>query len=144
MDKAIASLIIANGALAMDRKVTMFFTFWGLNILRKPKAPKVKKDIIAKAFGMMMPTGIPKLKLSNMNMAGIGPKMITGLMKKHNVPSLQELLETAIENGVEIIACQMSMDLMGIRREELIDGVGIGGVANYLDATEDAGTNLFI
>ncbi len=144
MDKAIASLIIANGALAMDRKVTMFFTFWGLNILRKPKAPKVKKDIIAKAFGMMMPTGIPKLKLSNMNMAGIGPKMIAGIMKKNNVPSLQELLETAIENGVEIIACQMSMDLMGIRREELIDGVGIGGVANYLDATEDAGTNLFI
>jgi NADPH-dependent 2,4-dienoyl-CoA reductase/sulfur reductase-like enzyme/peroxiredoxin family protein/rhodanese-related sulfurtransferase/TusA-related sulfurtransferase len=144
MDKAIASLIIANGALAMDRKVTMFFTFWGLNVLRKPKAPKVKKNFIEKMFGIMMPTGIPKLKLSNMNMFGIGPKMIKGLMTKHNVPSLQDLLQAAIDNGAEIIACQMSMDLMGIKKEELLDGVNIGGVANYLDAAEDAGTNLFI
>lgn len=144
MDKAIASLIIANGALAMDRNVTMFFTFWGLNVLRKPKAPKVKKNFIEKMFGMMMPTGIPNLKLSNMNMGGMGPAMIKGLMKKHNVPSLEGLLQTAIDNGVKIIACQMSMDLMGIKREELIDGIEIGGVANYLDATEDSGTNLFI
>ncbi|MEA1974410.1 MAG: FAD-dependent oxidoreductase [Bacillota bacterium] len=144
LDKAIASLIIANGALAMEREVTMFFTFWGLNVLRKPKAPKVKKNFIETMFGMMMPTGIPKLKLSQMNMGGIGSSMITGLMKKHNVPSVEELLQSAIDNGANIIACQMSMDLMGIRKEELIDGVNIGGVANYIDATEDAGTNLFI
>lgn len=144
MDKAIASLIIANGAAAMDREVTMFFTFWGLNILRKNHAPRVKKNMIEKMFGWMMPTGTSKLKLSNMNMAGIGPKMIRGLMKKHNVPSLESLLQTAVDNGVRIIACQMSMDLMGIKKEELIDGVEIGGVANYLDASEDAGTNLFI
>lgn len=144
LDKAIASLIIANGALSMERNVTMFFTFWGLNILRKNKAPKVKKNLIEKMFGKMMPQGPRKLKLSQMNMAGMGSGMIKGLMKKHNVPSLEELLQQALDNGVKIIACQMSMDLMGIKKEELIDGVEIGGVANYLDASEDAGTNLFI
>ena len=144
LDKAIASLIIANGALSMDRNVTMFFTFWGLNILRKNNGPKVKKNLIEKMFGKMMPQGTSKLKLSQMNMGGMGAGMIKGLMKKHNVPSIEELLQQVIDNGAKIIACQMSMDLMGIRREELIEGVEIGGVANYLDASEDAGTNLFI
>jgi NADPH-dependent 2,4-dienoyl-CoA reductase/sulfur reductase-like enzyme/peroxiredoxin family protein/rhodanese-related sulfurtransferase/TusA-related sulfurtransferase len=144
LDKAIASLIIANGALSMDRNVTMFFTFWGLNVLRKPKAPKVKKNFVEKMFGKMMPQGTSNLKLSQMNMAGMGAGMIKGLMKKHNVPSIEELLQQAIDNGAKIIACQMSMDLMGIKREELIEGVEVGGVANYLDASEDAGTNLFI
>ena len=144
MDKAIASLIIANGASSMDRDVTMFFTFWGLNILRKNNGPRVKKNLIEKMFGWMMPQGTSKLQLSKMNMGGIGPKMIKGLMKKHNVPSLDNLLQTAIDNGVKIIACQMSMDLMGIKREELIEGIEVGGVANYLDASEDSGTDLFI
>lgn len=144
LDKAIASLIIANGALSMDRNVTMFFTFWGLNVLRKPKAPKVKKNFVEKMFGKMMPQGTSNLKLSQMNMGGMGAGMIKGLMKKHNVPSIEELLQQAIDNGAKIIACQMSMDLMGIKREELIEGVEVGGVANYLDASEDAGTNLFI
>ena len=144
LDKAIASLIIANGALSMDRNVTMFFTFWGLNILRKTKAPKVKKNFVEKMFGKMMPQGTSNLKLSQMNMAGMGAGMIKGLMKKHNVPSIEALLQQAIDNGAKIIACQMSMDLMGIKREELIDGIEVGGVANYLDASEDAGTNLFI
>lgn len=144
LDKAIASFIIANGAAAMDRKVTMFFTFWGLNILRRSNKVKVKKNLIEKMFGKMMPKGSDKLGLSRMNMGGMGAFMIKGIMKKKNVSSLSELIESAIKQNITIIACQMSMDLMGIRQEELIDGVEIGGVATYLGAAENADTNLFI
>ncbi len=144
LDKAIAAFIIANGALAMGRKVTMFFTFWGLNIIRKSEKVPVKKDFVSKMFGGMMPRGAEKLKLSRMNMGGAGAGMIKGLMKKYNVPMLQELIQQAIDGGANIIACKMSMDLMGIGEEELIDGIGYGGVAAYLDAAEDANVNLFI
>jgi peroxiredoxin family protein len=144
MDKAIASLIIANGAAAMGRKVTMFYTFWGLNILRKNEKVNVKKDFMGAMFGMMMPRGTKKLKLSNMNMLGMGPKMIRMIMKNKNVDSLELLLQQALDNGVEMIACNMSMDLMGIKEEELIKGVTFGGVATYLGAAEDANVNLFI
>ncbi|EYE89037.1 CoA-disulfide reductase [Fervidicella metallireducens AeB] len=144
LDKAIASFIIANGAAAMGRPVTMFFTFWGLNILRKDVAPKVNKNLIERMFGFMMPRGSRKLGLSKMNMAGMGAKMIRGIMKKKNVSSLEELIEQALQNGVKIVACSMSMDVMGIKREELIDGVEIGGVGAYLGEAEQSNVNLFI
>ncbi|MEJ5283733.1 MAG: CoA-disulfide reductase [Brevinematia bacterium] len=143
LDKVIASFIIANGALSMGRKVTMFFTFWGLSVLRKPKA-KVKKNFIEKMFGIMLPKGSKHLKLSQMNMLGAGPLMIRWLMKKKKVEQLEMMIENAIKNGAKLVACQMSMDLMGIKKEELIDGVEIGGVASYLEASEYADNNLFI
>jgi Uncharacterized NAD(FAD)-dependent dehydrogenases len=144
LDRALASLIIANGAAAMGRKVTMFFTFWGLNILRKSERVKVRKSPIERMFGAMMPRGTRKLGLSRMNMLGIGPKMIRGIMKKKHVSSLEELLKSAMDNGVRIVACQMSMDIMGIHREELIDGVEIGGVTTFLGSAELSDTSLFI
>jgi CoA-disulfide reductase len=144
LDKAIASFIIANGAAAMGKKVTMFFTFWGINILRKHDRFKGNKGFIEKMFGAMMPRGSKRLKLSQMNMGGIGPKMIRGIMKKKNVNSLEELIQAGIESGIEIVACQMSMDLLGFSKEELIDGVKIGGVGYYLGEAEDSNVNLFI
>ena len=144
LDKTIASFIIANGAAAMGRKVTMFFTFWGLNILRKPDGAGVKKDLISRMFGRMMPKGSKKLSLSKMNMAGMGPKMIRYLMNKKNISSLEELMDQAKKNGVSFVACNMSMDIMGIKKEELIDGVTIGGVASFLGSAEDSDMSLFI
>ena len=144
LDKAIASFIIANGAAAMGKKVTMFFTFWGLNILRKSENIKVSKNIIEKAFGVMMPRGSRKLGLSKMNMGGMGAKMIRGVMKNKNIQSLEELMDLAIKNGVEIVACTMSMDVMGIKKEELIDGINYAGVGYYLGEAEDSNVNLFI
>lgn len=144
LDKAIASFIIANGAASMGKKVTMFFTFWGLNILRKPEKVKVKKGLMDNMFGMMMPRGSQRLKLSKMNMMGMGGKMIRKVMKNKNVSSLEELIQSAIQSGIEIVACQMSMDVMGLRKEELIDGVKVGGVGYYLGEAEDSNVNLFI
>jgi len=144
LDKAIASFIIANGAAAMGRQVTMFFTFWGLNILRRPEKVAAKKDFLAKMFSGMMPRGSKRLGLSKMNMLGMGPKMIRLVMKNHNVDPLESLMQQAIDNGVTMIACTMSMDLMGITKEELIDGINYGGVATYLGAAEEANVNLFI
>lgn len=144
LDKAIASFIIANGAAAMGRKVTMFFTFWGLNILRRTDNIKVKKDILAKMFGFMMPRGSRKLSLSKMNMGGMGAKMIRYIMDKKNISSLEELIEQAKANGINLIACNMSMDVMGIKKEELIDGVTIGGVASFLGSAEESNMSLFI
>ncbi len=128
----------------MGKDVSLFFTFWGLNILRKPKKVKVKKSFIEKMFGKMMPRGTEKLPISNMNMAGIGPKMIKKIMKMKNVDSLQVLMKTAMDMGVKVTACGMSMDIMGIKKEELIDGVEIAGVATYLGDTQDSNHNLFI
>ena len=144
LDKAIAAFIIANGAASMGKKVTLFFTFWGLNILRRPEKVSVKKGIIDSMFGFMMPRGSKKLKLSNMHMMGMGEKMIRMVMKNKNVSSLEELIKSAINSGVEIVACSMSMDLMGIKQEELINGVKIGGVGYYLGEAEDSNVNLFI
>lgn len=145
LDKAIAAFIIANGALSMGRKVSMFFTFWGLNILKKhTKTRGLKKNLIETMFGWMLPRGSKKLKLSQMNMMGIGPKMIRGLMKSKGVDSLEDMIRHAIQNGAEIIACNMSMDLMGIKAEELIEGVKFGGVATYLEAAGNANTSLFL
>ncbi len=144
LDKAIAAFIIANGSVAMGNKVNMFFTFWGLNILRKKESPKVKKDFISKMFGFMMPKGAGKLSLSKMNFMGLGSKMMRMVMKKKGVTSLEDLIQEAINSGVKIVACQMSMDVMGITKEELIDGVEIGGVATMLDDNDRSNMNLFI
>src|SRR5208337_5414801 len=139
LDKALASFVITNGALAMGRKVTMFFTFWGLNILRKPdKIKGLGKNIIEAAFARMMPRGSRKLTLSRMSMGGLGGMLIRGIMRNKNVPALEEMISAAIKGGARIVACQMSMELMGIRREELIDGIQVGGVASYLEASEHA------
>jgi len=144
LDKAIASFIIANGAASMDKKVTLFFTFWGINILRKSNHGKVKKNFIENMFGSMMPKGSEKLALSKMNMGGMGAKMIRGIMKKKNVQSLEELIKAAMDSGVEIVACQMSMDLLGIKEEELLDGVKFGGVGYMLAESDDSNATLFI
>ena len=144
MDKVLASFVIANGALAMGRPVTMFFTFWGLTALRKTEKVPVKKNFIEKMFGVMLPKGAGKLKLSKMNMGGMGTAMMQGIMKDKNIDSLETMMKKAMENGVKIIACSMSMDVMGIRPEELIDGVEIGGVGTYLGDAEESDVNLFI
>ncbi|MGN7760663.1 CoA-disulfide reductase [Paenibacillus sp. 22594] len=144
LDKAIASFIIASGAAAMGKQVTMFFTFWGLNLLRREQAPEVQKKGLDKMFGMMMPQGTRKLSLSKMNMGGLGAKLIRHTMKRKNVDSLEQLMSGAIHAGVKLMACTMSMDIMGIKQEELIAGVEFGGVASYLGAAEDSGVNLFI
>ncbi|GGH12279.1 FAD-dependent oxidoreductase [Paenibacillus segetis] len=144
LDKAIASFIIANGAAASGKKVTMFFTFWGLNILRKPNKVDVPKSFIGRMFGAMMPRGSRKLGLSNMNMLGAGSIMIRKVMQSRNIASLEELIQSAVDQGVEMVACQMSMDVMGITQEELIDGVKIGGVGYYLGQADQSGHNLFI
>lgn len=144
LDKTIAAFIMANGAAAMGRNVTMFFTFWGLNILRRPEKVSVAKTFIEKMFGFMMPSGTKKLGLSRMNMGGAGAKMIRAIMKQKGISSLEELIQNAIDHGVRIVACQMSMDIMGIHVEELIDGVELGGVSTFLGAGEKSDMSLFI
>lgn len=144
LDKALATFVLANGAAATGEKVTIFFTFWGLNAIKKEHKPAAKKDIFGKMFGMMLPSHSGKLKLSKMNMGGIGSKMMRHIMKKKNIESLETLRDMAIANGVEFIACQMSMDVMGVTREELLDNVTIGGVATYMNRAEESNVNLFI
>lgn len=144
LDRALASFVIANGAAASGKKVSIFFTFWGLNVIKKAKKPAVQKDFMGKMFGMMLPSSSKKLSLSQMNMGGIGSKMMRGIMKNKNIDSLESLMQQALDNGVEFIACSMSMDVMGIKKEELMDGITIGGVAAYLDRAENANVNLFI
>lgn len=144
LDRALASFVIANGAAASGKKVSIFFTFWGLNVIKKVKKPPVKKDFLGKMFGMMLPSSSKKLGLSQMNMAGMGSKMMRYIMKSKNIDSLESLMQQAKDNGVEFIACSMSMDVMGIKKEELLDDITIGGVAAYLDRAENANMNLFI
>lgn len=144
LDKALAGCIIANGVVASGHEASMFFTFWGLNLLRKNTSVKVKKTLIERLFGWMMPRGTKKAKISQMNMAGMGTAMIKSIMKKKNVDSLEQMLQTAIDNGVQIQACQMSMDLMGIKHEELIDGIDVVGVATMLAASDESNGVIFI
>jgi NADPH-dependent 2,4-dienoyl-CoA reductase/sulfur reductase-like enzyme/peroxiredoxin family protein/rhodanese-related sulfurtransferase/TusA-related sulfurtransferase len=144
LDKVLAAFVIANGALAMGSEVTLFFTFWGLNALRKTEAPPVRKSFLDRMFGMMMPRGAARLKLSKMNMGGAGTAMMKHVMKQKNVESLPDLMAAARKGGVKIVACSMSMDVMGITREELVDGIEVGGVAAFLGESADAGMTLFI
>ncbi|MFT3739560.1 MAG: FAD-dependent oxidoreductase [Breznakibacter sp.] len=144
LDKALATFVIANGASASGKRVSIFFTFWGLNVIKKQQKIKVEKDIFGKMFGMMMPRSSKKLGLSKMNFQGMGGTMMRMVMRNKNVDSLENMIKAAMDNGVQFIACQMSMDVMGIDASELMDGIQIGGVATYLERTETANLNLFI
>jgi NADPH-dependent 2,4-dienoyl-CoA reductase/sulfur reductase-like enzyme/peroxiredoxin family protein/rhodanese-related sulfurtransferase/TusA-related sulfurtransferase len=144
LDKMMAAFIIANGAASLGSEVTLFFTFWGLNLLRKDTSVPVKKNIVEAMFGMMMPRGAKKVSLSKMHMGGLGTRMMQEVMKKKNVFSLEELMEQAMKSKIRFVACSMSMDVMGIKKEELIDGVEIGGVASYLQSADQSTYNLFI
>ncbi|MFJ7940537.1 DsrE/DsrF/DrsH-like family protein [Peribacillus sp. NPDC096622] len=143
-DKAMAAYIIANGAAAYDHEVTIFHTFWGLNALRKNEPVSLKKGFLEKMFAKMMPRGSDKMGLSNMNFAGMGPKMIKHVMKKHNAMSLPNLIGLAQEQEIKLIACTMTMDLLGLQQEELLAGIEYAGVAAYLAEAEDGNVNLFI
>ena len=144
LDKALATFVLANGAAATGQKVSIFFTFWGLNVIKKVAKPKVKKDIFGRMFGMMLPSSSRKLHLSKMSMLGIGDKMMRYIMKQKGIDSLESLRQQALDSGVEFIACQMSMDVMGVKREELLDDVTVGGVATYMERAENANVNLFV
>ncbi|MFC3418679.1 DsrE/DsrF/DrsH-like family protein [Salinicoccus hispanicus] len=144
MDKALASFIIATGAKSMGKDVTMFFTFWGLNVIKDPKAPKKKKSGLDKAFSMMMPKSAAKLPISNMNMFGLGSKMIQYVMKKKKVDALTEMIDKADKLGVKMVACTMSMDIMAIEKDELLPNINFGGVGTYLGDAENGNLNLFI
>ncbi|SJZ32993.1 CoA-disulfide reductase [Selenihalanaerobacter shriftii] len=144
LDRVLASFIIANGAASMGKEVTMFFTFWGLNVLRKDEYVDVEKGFMDKMFSSMMPRGSKRLGLSKMNMMGMGRKMMRKVMENKNVDSLEALIGQAKLSGVNLVACQMSMDVLGIKKEELIDGVDLGGVATYLNEAEGSNMNLFI
>ena len=143
-DKAMAAYIIANGAAAYDHDVTIFHTFWGLNALRKDEAVPTKKGFLEKMFAFMMPRGADKMGLSKMNFAGMGPKMIKQVIKKNNAMPLPDLIEMAKEQGVKLVACQMTIDLLGLKQEEIMDGVDFAGVAAYLAEAEEGNVNLFI
>ncbi|HOV37523.1 MAG TPA: FAD-dependent oxidoreductase [Spirochaetales bacterium] len=144
MDRALASFVIANGAAASGKEVTLFFTFWGLSIIKKPEKVLASKDFLGRMFGMMLPQGSKKLGLSRMNFAGMGPKLMRYRMKQKQVESLESMIQSALQAGVRFIACQMSMDVMGVTKEELLDGVEVGGVATYLERASKGQVNLFI
>ena len=144
LDKALATFVLANGAATTGQKVSIFFTFWGLNVIKKVAKPKVKKDIFGRMFGMMLPSSSLKLHLSKMSMLGIGDRMMRHIMKRKGIDSLESLRQQAIDSGVEFIACQMSMDVMGVKREELLDEATVGGVATYMERAEGANVNLFV
>jgi peroxiredoxin family protein/TusA-related sulfurtransferase len=143
-DRVMSAFIIANGAASMGNKVSLFFTFWGLNVLRKDGKVKARKGFMDRMFSRMMPRGSSKLKLSKMNMGGMGTRMMKSVMKKKNVHSLGELIDMALQQDVRLIACTMTMDIMGLRREELIDDVEEGGVAAFLDDANHSNVTMFI
>jgi peroxiredoxin family protein len=143
-DKAMAAYIIANGAAAYDHEVTIFHTFWGLNALRKDEPLELKKGFLEKMFAKMMPRGADKMALSKMNFAGMGPKMIKNVIKKHNAMTLPQLIEMAQEQEIKLVACTMTMDLLGLQQEELLDNIEYAGVAAYLADAQDGNVNLFI
>jgi len=146
LDKALAAFVIATGAVAMGMEVVMFFTFWGTPVLRDKQKRAGGKDVMGKMFGAMLPTGTGDVKLSNMNMGGMGTAMMKSLMKKKNVASLEEMIVLAEELGVRIYVCEMSMDLMGFKREEFIDykDLGFAGVATFLQEAANSKVQLFV
>jgi peroxiredoxin family protein len=146
LDKLLAAMIIATGAAAMGMKVVLFFTFWGTAALRDAKKKVGGKDFMSKMFGFMLPKGRDQVKLSQMHMGGMGTAMLKGLMKKKNAPTLEQLFDIAAQLGIEIKVCEMSMDLMGFKREELIDypNMDYVGVATFLAHAKNSANQLFI
>ncbi len=146
LDKQLAAMIIATGAAAMGMKVVLFFTFWGTAALRAPKKKVDGKNFMGKMFGIMLPKGRNKLALSQMHMAGMGTAMLKGLMQKKNVASLDQLYDVASQLAVKIYVCEMSMDLMGFKKEEMIDypGLEVCGVATMLAHAKESAIQFFI
>ncbi len=144
MDKAMGAFILATGAASSGMDVTMFFTFWGLSLLRKPAGSGKSKPLVEKLFGWMLPKGPRDTGLSKMHFLGAGTAMMKGVMKTKKMPRLEELMDMAGQLGVKRVACTTSMSMMGITRDELADGIDIGGVATYLGEAGDANVNLFI
>lgn len=144
LDRALATFVLANAAAATGKKVTIFFTFWGINVIKKEHKPEVKKDFFARMFDFMLPSHSKQLSLSKMSFWGMGDRLMRYIMKTKRIDSLEQLRQQALDNGVEFIACNMSMDMMGIAHEELLDGVGIGGAATYMDRAEQSNVNLFL
>ena len=142
MDKVMGAFIIANGAAAFDMKVTMFFTFWGLKAIQKGNL--TGKGVMGRMLGLMNRGGINRLSPSKLSFGGMGRVMFKMMMKKHKVTPLPQLLRQAQEQGVELIACEMSMNVMEIAKEDLIDGVKIGGVATYIAEASESKIQLFI
>lgn len=143
MDKLMSAFIIASGAVAMGLEASMYFTFWGLAAVKKATLYS-GKSVVEKMLSLMLPGGPDDVPSSNMNMLGMGPMMFKSVMKKHNVETLPDLVRVSQELGVRMIACQMSMGVMGIQREELIDGLEYGGVATYLGDATDSKVTLYI
>jgi len=144
LDRALATFVIANGAASAGRDVTLFFTFWGLSIIKRTTHEPVRKDLMGRMFGWMLPRSSERLSLSKINFAGVGPKLMRARMKSQNIASLEEMIATAREQGVHLVACQTSMDMMGVKKEELIEGVDIAGVATYLEHAGESQVNLFV
>lgn len=146
LDRALAAFIIATGSVAMGMDAVMFFTFWGTPLLRDKKKDAGGKDVMSTMFGAMLPKGVEKLKLSKMHMAGMGTAMMKSLMKKKNVASLEQMVDMAGQLGVKIYICEMSMDLMGFKREEMIDypDLTFCGVAKFLEEAMDSRIQLFL
>ena len=145
MDKAMAAFIIATGAAAMGMKVTMFFTFWGLNIIRKPGSTSSAKDWMRRAFGWINKGGTDNLPLSRFHFGGMGTNMMKKVMQNNRMPGIAELLETAQDLGVQMIACTTTLGMMGISKDTLIDGVDqLAGVSTYLAEARQGSVNLFI
>ncbi|MBN1359416.1 MAG: DsrE/DsrF/DrsH-like family protein [Sedimentisphaerales bacterium] len=143
MDKLMAAFIIATGAAALGMEVSMYFTFWGLAAIKKRTSFRRKK-VTEKLMGLMLPSGPATVGTSKMNLLGMGPAFFRYVMKKKNVQTLPDLVALARQTGVRLVACQMSMDVMGITPDELIDGVEYGGVTTYLADAREARITLFI
>lgn len=144
MDKAMAAFILATGAASAGMKVTMYFTFWGLALLRKKDYSRKGKTLMERMFGWMLPLGPDGAKLSKMNFLGAGTLMMKSMMRKKKMPGLNELMNMAVSLDVKLVACTTSMEMMGIKREELIDNIEIGGVATFLGSARLSAVNLFI
>jgi peroxiredoxin family protein/rhodanese-related sulfurtransferase/TusA-related sulfurtransferase len=144
LDKALAALIIASGMAASGQKVSIFFTFWGLSVLRKNPGPSVKKSLLSTMFGWMLPKGATKLALSKMHMMGMGTEMMKYVMHQQNVPTLPELMVQAKGLGVKFIACEMAMNVMGLQREELVEVDDVAGIASFAELAKQSGSTLFI
>jgi peroxiredoxin family protein len=144
LDKAIAAMIIATGAAAAGLETSIFFTFWGLALLKKKGGARPKQGLKQKMFAMMTPDSTESLGVSKMNFFGIGAKMLRSMMKDKDISSLEELVEMAHDLDVKMIACTMSMDAMGIEKEELVDGLEYGGVAAYMADAANSRVTLFI
>jgi len=143
LDRVLAAFVIANGAAAMGQQVSMFFTFWGLSVLKKDSQLS-GKTLFQKMMALMSPGSSKSLPVSTMNYFGVGAKMLRSMMKEKNVSSLEEMISLARDLGVRMIACEMSRDLMGIKESELVAGLECGGVASFLADSLKSRTNLFI